>query len=289
MSANEHTNVYVNGNLLTLSDPLFVENGRTYGPLRFISDQLRASVLWNDTNKTVTIRTQTGDTLVFYANSNKMKMNEKSYVMDVKTIMKNGRTYLPVRHVAEFLHSYIGWNEQNILTISDVPLHIVKENETLASLAAAYGVSVDLLKERNGLKNDAIRVGEALKIIIPFPYTYSEEWDLLARLIEAEAEAEAMTGKIAVGNVVMNRVKNSEFPNSIKEVIFQQNQFTPVKTGRIHTVEPSQSSIEAARRALTGEKPVQNALFFFNPALTNDTFLRQRQPVATIGNHRFVI
>ena len=89
---------------------------------------------------------------------------------------------------------------------------------------------------------------------------------MLAAIIYCEAGNQSYQGKVAVGSVVLNRVASSRFPNSVKAVIYQSGQFTPVMTGKYASVLASgnipSSCYEAARDALNGAKPVGNALFF---------------------------
>lgn len=111
--------------------------------------------------------------------------------------------------------------------------------------------------------------------------------DLLARLITAEAQGEPYEGQVAVGAVVMNRVKSPDFPNTIREVIYQPYQFEPTLNGWID--KPAvESAVRAAREAIAGADPTNGALFFFNPANTSNAFLWSRPLKTTIANHRFV-
>lgn len=123
------------------------------------------------------------------------------------------------------------------------------------------------------------------------PPAYSEEdLDWLARLVHAEAQGEPLEGKIAVANVVLNRVKSRNFPDTIKQVIFQRvngrYQFCPVRNGSIYQ-EPSQEALEAARLALEGKIVVMDALYFYNPKLARSAWIRSRPVVRVIGNHNF--
>lgn len=93
------------------------------------------------------------------------------------------------------------------------------------------------------------------------PNTYERQ--LLERLVECEAGNESMSGKIAVVNVVLNRIKSDDFPDSITDVIYQKNQFEPVVTGIIDTITPSQDSIDAVKRAFLGEKVVADEILYF--------------------------
>lgn len=93
-----------------------------------------------------------------------------------------------------------------------------------------------------------------------------EDYENLLRIVEAEASGEDEVGKILVANVVLNRVESESFPDTITEVIFQQNkgvcQFSPVSSGRFWRVEISEETVSAVNRALSGEDVSQGALYF---------------------------
>ena len=114
----------------------------------------------------------------------------------------------------------------------------------------------------------------------------------LSRIISAESRGEDMTGQIAVGNVVLNRVKSAEFPNTIPSVIFDRKhdvQFTPVSNGTVY-LPPTAQSIQAAKRALNGENTAGKALYFYAPALSQGTWINaNRTYLKTIGCHRFYL
>ena len=93
-----------------------------------------------------------------------------------------------------------------------------------------------------------------------------------------------LDGKIAVGNVVLNRVASPRFPNSVYEVIFQRNQFTPAANGSINRT-PSAESVVAAKLCLDGANTAGSALYFVNPTVAPGWASRNRPYVATIGAH----
>ena len=110
---------------------------------------------------------------------------------------------------------------------------------------------------------------------------------LLAQLVNAEAKGESYNGKVAVANVILNRVKSEEFPDTIKDVIFQRGQFQPVSSGTIYN-KPSEESIKAAKDAINGYKVVgEQALYFYNPDISTSNWIFSRQTLIEIGNHRF--
>ncbi len=113
----------------------------------------------------------------------------------------------------------------------------------------------------------------------------------LSRIIHAESGAEPYQGKLAVGNVILNRVKSEQFPDNIYDVIFdRQNgvQFTPTANGMIYK-EPSAESIRAAKACLSGVNVVDDCLYFFNPkTATKASWIIQNCDFYTsIGNHDF--
>lgn len=171
----------------------------------------------------------------------------------------------------------------------DVPAaeYTVQKGDSLYLIAKKYGISLYSLRKANGKWDDMIYAGQ--KLIIPgtasgtdaaiatysnkgaIPYTQGD-LDLLARLITAEANNQPYTAKVAVGAVVVNRVKDSRFPNTISGVIYEKSygyyQFTPVQNGMINKP-ASQEAIKAARDALNGADPTNGALFFFDNSATN--------------------
>ena len=195
----------------------------------------------------------------------------------------------------------------------------VKKGDTLYLIAKAYGVDVESLKRTNGLTSNIIYPGMRLLIPQSFKttsannttlasrgyidrdsYTRSgsgisytaEDRVLLARLIHAEAEGEPYMGKVAVGAVVVNRVKSNAFPNTIKGVIYQIDelgfyQFTPVEDGRIFSATPNQDSYRATDEALSGADPTGGALYFFNPSKISNKWLLSKPVIYRVGQHVF--
>ena len=112
--------------------------------------------------------------------------------------------------------------------------------------------------------------------------------DLLARLINGEARGEPYKGQVAVGAVVMNRVKSSEFPDTISGVIYQKGQFSCVTDGQFNKAIDEDSTVyKAAREAINGSDPTNGCLFFYNPKTSKSKWVFSRPTVITIGKHRF--
>lgn len=121
--------------------------------------------------------------------------------------------------------------------------------------------------------------------------SYTEE-DLywMSRIISAESRGEPLLGKLAVGTVVLNRVRSEEFPNTVRGVIFDREwgvQFTPVANGTVYD-EPTQESVLAAKLVLDGARAAGNSLYFIAPELTDNHWtMENRTYVTTIGCHWF--
>lgn len=119
-----------------------------------------------------------------------------------------------------------------------------------------------------------------------------DEGDLywLSRIISAESKGEPLTGQIAVGNVILNRVASPEFPGSVYDVIFDARwggQFSPVKNGTIYDA-PAASSVLAAKLCLEGANTAGDSLYFLAPALAGNFWtMEERTHVTTIGSHWF--
>ncbi len=109
----------------------------------------------------------------------------------------------------------------------------------------------------------------------------------LSHIINAESGNQPLAGKIAVGNVVLNRVASPRFPDTVYEVIHQRNQFTPVSNGSINLT-PNAESVIAAKLCLDGANTVGNALYFLNPRTARSSWASRNRPyVTTIGAHAF--
>ncbi|MEC1446334.1 cell wall hydrolase [Bacillus haynesii] len=115
-----------------------------------------------------------------------------------------------------------------------------------------------------------------------------KEKDLLSRLVHAEAKGESFEGKVAVANVVLNRVEDSRFPDSVKSVIYQKNAFEPVLNGSIEK-KADRESVEAVEEAVDQNIKETDALFFYNPDIASDDWIKTRKVVKRIGNHVFAI
>lgn len=111
--------------------------------------------------------------------------------------------------------------------------------------------------------------------------------DLLARVIAAEAQGEPYDGQVAVGAVIMNRIRHREFPNTLAGVIYQPHAFESVSNGLVWRRSPSSLHYRAAEQAVQGWDPVYGAIFFWNPAKPVVPWIWSRPIVVQIGRHVF--
>jgi N-acetylmuramoyl-L-alanine amidase len=113
---------------------------------------------------------------------------------------------------------------------------------------------------------------------------------LLARAINGEARGESYEGQVAVGAVILNRVNDADFPNTIAGVIYQPGAFTAVDDGQINVpIDPASSVVKAAQDALNGWDPTNGCLYYWNPATATSSWIWSRKIVLKIGKHNFGI
>lgn len=111
---------------------------------------------------------------------------------------------------------------------------------------------------------------------------------LLAKTIYAEGRGEPYTGQVAIGAVVLNRVRSKQFPNSVSGVVYQKHAFTAVSDGQINLT-PNDTAMRAAKDAINGWDPTGGALYYYNPAVATSAWIFDRQTITVIGKHVFAI
>ena len=154
--------------------------------------------------------------------------------------------------------------------------------------------AVKYFQRKNGLTVDGIAGPATLKAMGIMTSTtsssssssYNSNLNLLARVIYGESRGEPYTGQVAVGAVVMNRVRSSSFPNTISGVVYQSGAFDAVRDGQINLT-PDSTARKAAQDALNGWDPSYGAIYYFNPATATNKWIWSRPMTVTIGKHRF--
>ena len=221
-----------------------LESGVTYVPLRYLLDALGGWEIAWDSRSARAVASSSQHRLTADPAADTVTVNGMEYAG--KVYVENGRTYVPLRLVCNLLGGSAVWDPY---------------------LGGAAVTSP-------GADHDAVDL----------------YW--LSRIISAESRGESMTGQIAVGNVVLNRVENDAFPDTIPGVIFDRVdgvQFEPVANGTVYQA-PTAQSVEAARRVLDGEVVLSDALYFYAPALSQGVWINANRTYhATIGCHRFYL
>lgn len=156
--------------------------------------------------------------------------------------------------------------------------------------------AVKYFQRKNGLAVDGIvgvktlaALGMTLGSSSSSTSGYSDsDITLLARLIYGEARGESYTGQVAVGAVVLNRVKSASFPNTIAGVIYQPYAFTAVSDGQIN-LSPNETARKAAIAAMNGWDPSYGAIYYYNPSTATSSWIFSRQTTVVIGDHVFAV
>lgn len=167
------------------------------------------------------------------------------------------------------------------------------------SIDGIYGsqtlAAVKSFQKKNGLTVDGIAGSETLAAMgitssssnsSSSSSSNSSDVSLLAKVIYGEARGEPYAGQVAVGAVVLNRVKSSNFPNTVAGVVYQSGAFDAVSDGQINLT-PDSTAKKAAQDAINGWDPSYGAIYYFNPSTATNKWIWSRTLTVTIGKHRF--
>ena len=244
------TRVYVDGREV-LAGECVIMDSVTYVPLRNFSNLFDdCKISWNAKTRTATV--QTADLyMTGQSDAAYITANGHAFYTVGKVENIGGSLYVPIRPLALAFAKELSWN--------------------------ASTRSVELTSVAN-------------KRAVAWANYREDEVYWLSRIISAEAKGEPLAGQIAVGNVVLNRVRHKDYPNTIYGVIFDRKhgtQFSPVSFGTIYQT-PTESAVVAAKICLEGYSLSDTAIFFLNPRIATNNWIVKNRPYAfTIGNHDF--
>ncbi|HHW06388.1 MAG TPA: LysM peptidoglycan-binding domain-containing protein [Clostridia bacterium] len=178
--------------------------------------------------------------------------------------------------------------------------YTVQRGDSIFFISQRFNVKQQDIINYNGLKSTVIYPGQVL--IIPVPdtasrslvsgrsrYTVSEQDKrYMAQMVYGEARGESFEGQVAVAAVILNRLENPDFPDTIQGVLFQPGAFTAVQDGQFY-LEPDATAWRAVEEALAGRDPTGGALYYWNPAKATSRWIWTRPIIKRIGNHVFAI
>ena len=244
-------NLNINGRDV-LRGKVFNYRGVTYVPMFNFADWLGVfTYSYNKYSRTATLE-GTNLEIIARAGDLYIEANDRYFYTSGEVLEINGEIYVPILPITKALNSHWSYNSDN---------------------STFYIYSGDTRLLRRGAQ-----------------FYREDEVFWLARIITAEAKGEPMKGKMAVGNVVLNRVRSSAYPNTIYGVIFDKRygiQFSPVANGTIYQT-PTADSIIAAKMCLEGYTLSDEIIYFVNPVKAPDSWISKNRPYAfSIGNHAF--
>ena len=243
--------IRINGEYIKSDVLPVIKKGTTFVPIRFISEAFGSDVFYDNDTRSVHIQFD-DDNIIIPIGETNIFINNSNHTISHPSFIKNDRTMVPLRLISETFGADVNWDSKYY--IADILLDNIIVNPNLI--------------DNRDYDTDHIL------------------W--LGRIIESESSGESMEGKIAVGNVVMNRVEHSSFPNTIYGVIFDTKygvQFEPVLNGTIYNT-PSRDSVLAAKYTLLGVNAAHESLYFLNPTIASNNWIPENRKLCTIiGNH----
>lgn len=256
-SGTEHPppRVLVNGQ--EVAGGLLTAAGRIIVPMRPFFEAVGARLYWDPVARAVRAF-YPGHSVTLVAGSRRAWKDDAAVTLDQEPVIVDDRMYVPLRFVGEALDGKVEWDGQRW--------------EARLTLSLPTGTP--------HLASDATPDPQPV-----IPYT-PDELDLMTRVINAEAYDDPYLGKVAVGAVIVNRVK-AGFGRNIREVLLAPGQFTVVQLGLINTLPLQEDSRKAALEALSGEDPTGGALYFKERSLPNRGFWSTLVQTAVIGGNAF--
>lgn len=216
-------------------------------------------------------------------------------IISIGTIVVVFQDYQQINDTVETLSKYGSRGSE----VTQIQTKLKRWGYYTGNIDGIYGSqtvsAVKYFQRKNGLAVDGIAGPATLKAMGIMTSSssssnsssnYNSNLNLLARVIYGEARGEPYTGQVAVGAVVMNRIKSSSFPNTMSGVVYQSGAFDAVRDGQINLT-PDSTARKAAQDALNGWDPSYGAIYYFNPSTATNKWIWSRPMTVTIGRHRF--
>ncbi len=163
--------------------------------------------------------------------------------------------------------------------------YTVKSGDSLWKISQSYGISIERIKKENNYWSNTIYPGQKLYLSAEKKYTDYERY-LIAKAVYAESRGEPFEGQLAVASVILNRVEDNRFPNTVYGVIYEPYAFTAVSDGQIK-LSPNNNAYRAVDLAIKGWDPSKGSLYYFNPNTATSKWIWTRPQITKIGNHIF--
>ncbi len=247
---------------------------------------------------------------VVYASSNNFDKPDLRIIIDKELVNENNNVifidnepYVSLRNYIEHFGGKVVWNKknQNVIVINGAkvfnPKTVIRDNTSympLGNLNTIFGYNIKYFKQYNIIiidtKSKSTDLNNLYEILPSYKNYTKDDLNWLSKIIDAEAKGEPYKSKIIVGNVIINRKNNKMYPNTIKDVIFDNKngiQFTPTIDGSINNT-PSFESFLSALEVLEGKRTANNVLFFMNSEIATTAWISNNRPFAfSMDSHDF--
>ena len=238
---NYPVDIDVNGSFIKCVEKPILINGTTYIPLRAFADAIGGTTVWNDENATATMQ-KAGHTFTFFLQEDYSVIDEVT--KPHKAVLYNNVTFIPVRAISETLGYDIYWDSSTLTVKITAPDVVVPDN----------------LKDTS--------------------YTYEDIY-YLGKITQIESGYQHFQVRLGVASTILNRVRSTQFPNTVKDVIFDtrySTQYPPAHTEKFKTIEPSFDTLFAAKCALHGVNLVGNSMYFVDVPYTEGSWVHNNRP-----------
>ncbi len=257
VNASDGVGLKINGQKIQFENDIIIKDNRTFLPLEEVCKVIGLNDFkYDDRYKMFTINDDVNDKHLFMAiDIDLYQLNAQIFNLDVPPMLVDGVPYVPIRFVAEAFEFDVAWDNDNRCVILDKSGYIAPEEYIYVE------------------KKEEVKVEEKEKVEEEVKEEQVSKYDedellWLGRIVTVEARGLSYEGKLAIANVVLNRVKSSKFPSSVHGVIFQIDsgyvQFPPAHKKGFSEIKPSKVVLDVCKDALDGKNNIENCLYFNN-------------------------